>query len=138
MNGASDRLIPTILAAYPETQAVYLFGSYDTTDEWPISDVDIAVLLPHALAKQARSMAMSELRVALESVLKKEVDLINLRQASTVFQKEVIMADRRIFCADLYAADEFEMLVLSFYQELNEQRREILGAFYKTRRAYSV
>ncbi len=66
------------------------------------------------------------------------MDLINLRQVSTVLQKEIIMADRRIFCADPYAAAEFEMLTLSYYQKLNKERAGILaeglrsGSFYNT------
>ncbi len=76
--------------------------------------------------------------MALAAVLGKNVDVINLRQASTVFQKEIIMAERRIFCANPYAADEFEMLTLSYYQKLNEERREILVEFARTGRAYPV
>ena len=48
------------------------------------------------------------------------------------------MADRRIFCADAYAADEFEMMTLSFYAKLGDERREILEQFRETGRAYSV
>ncbi|MEA3396520.1 MAG: nucleotidyltransferase domain-containing protein, partial [Chloroflexota bacterium] len=59
-------------------------------------------------------------------LLKKKVDLINLRRVPTVLQKEVIAADRRIYHADEYAADEFEMLTLSYYQKLNEERAEII------------
>jgi uncharacterized protein len=54
------------------------------------------------------------------------VDLINLRQVSTVLQKEVIAADRRIYLADEYAAAEFEMLTLSYYQKLNKERATII------------
>lgn len=131
-----EGIISTLLAAYPATQAIYLFGSYGTENEWPDSDVDIALLLPPDEAKKAGALVMSEWHFALESLLKKDVDLVNLRQVSTVFQKEIIMAERRIFCADDYAADEFEMLVLSLYQKLNEERAELLaeglrsGSFY--------
>ena len=121
-----DELVDAVLAVYPDTQAIYLFGSYGTDDEWPASDVDIALLLPPAQAKQAGSLMMSQLSVELESLLKRDVDLINLRRVSTVFQKEIIFAERRIFCADEYAADEFEMLTLSYYQRLNEERAEII------------
>ncbi|TXI22959.1 MAG: nucleotidyltransferase domain-containing protein [Nitrosomonas sp.] len=44
-------LTKIILEAYPNTQAIYLFGSWGTEDEWSSSDVDIAVLLP---PKEAR------------------------------------------------------------------------------------
>jgi hypothetical protein len=100
--------------------------------------VDIAVLLPPGEAKQARHMAVSNARAAIERLLGKDVDLINLRQVSTVFQKEIIMAERRIFYADAYAADEFEMLALSRYQKLNEERAEVLAEGLRSGRFYNV
>ena len=81
--------------------------------------MDIALLLPPEKVREAGPLALGPLWFELERRLGKTVDLINLRQVSTVFQKEIIMADRRIYCGDEYAADEFEMLTLSFYQKLN-------------------
>jgi predicted nucleotidyltransferase len=135
---ALDDIVHTVLAAYPNTQALYLFGSYGTENEWPASDVDIALLLPPEEAKLAGSLAMSDLRFALESLLRKDVDLINLRQVSTVLQKEIVFADRRIFCANRYAADEFAMLTLSLYQKLNQERAELLAEGLRSGRFYHV
>lgn len=56
----------------------------------------------------------------------------------TVFQKEIVTTGRRIACADNYAAEEFEMLTLSLYQKLNEERKEILEQFFETGKAYDV
>ena len=131
-------LIDTVLKHYPEAQAIYLFGSYGTENEWPDSDMDIAVLLPPVKAKAIRSLALSPLWLELEQALGKSVDLINARQVSTVFQKEIIMADRRIYCGNRYAADEFEMLVLSFYQKLNEERAEVLAEGLRSGRFHKV
>ncbi len=131
-------IIHTVLAHYPTAQAIYLFGTYGTPDEWPNSDVDIALLLPPEEAKRAGHMALGNAHVALERLLGKDVDLINLRQVSTVFQKEIIMAERRIYCADAYAADEFEMLVLSYYQKLNEERADVLAEGLRSGRFYNV
>lgn len=131
-------IIQTVLTHYPAAQAIYLFGTYGTPDEWPNSDVDIALLLPPEEAKRAGHMALSNAHVALERLLGKDVDLINLRQVSTVFQKEIIMAERRICCADAYAADEFEMLVLSYYQKLNEERADVLAEGLRSGRFYNV
>jgi hypothetical protein len=64
--------------------------------------------------------------------------LINLRQVPTVFQKEVILTVRRIYCADLYATEEFEMLVLSYYLKLNEERAEVLSEGLRSGRFYDV
>ncbi len=63
---------------------------------------------------------------------------MNARLVSTVFQKEIIGSGRLIYAADPYAVDEFEMLVMSYYQKLNEERKDILESFYRTGRAYAV
>jgi predicted nucleotidyltransferase len=124
----------TILEHYPDTQAIYVYGTYGTADEWPDSDIDIAVLLPPKQAKEAQYLAVGDLRFELEATLDKKVDLVNLRQVPTVLQKEVIAADRRIYCSDGYAADEFEMLTLSYYQKLNQERAEIIADALRTGR----
>jgi len=121
----NDDIIRVILC-YPDVQAIYLFGTHDTVDERPDSDVDIAVLLAPQQARATGLLALSDLRFELEDLMKRKVDLINLRRVPTVLQKEVIAADRRIHHADEYAADEFEMLTLSYYQELNEERADII------------
>jgi predicted nucleotidyltransferase len=126
-----------VLEYYPHTQAIYLFGTYGTEYERPESDVDIALLLPPLGSEKTGSLVMGDLHTALETLLNKEVDLINLRRASTVLRKEVIAADRRIYTGDEYAAEEFEMLTLSLYQKLNEERTGIVedalagGRFYR-------
>ena len=134
----NEQIVQTILTYTPQVQAVYLFGPYGTEDERPSSDVDIALLLPPEQAKAVGSLLLGELHLVLAELLGKEVDLVNLRQVSTVFQKEIVMTGRQIFCADAYATAEFEMLTLSYYQKLNEERREILAAFKESRRAYNV
>ena len=130
----NDEIIRIILEHHPKTQAGYIFGSHGTPYEREDSDVDIAILLPHQEAKEIDSLALSDLRFDLEDLFQKEVDLINLRQVSTVFQKEIIMSERRIYCANQYAADEFEMLTISFYQKLNEERAGIIEDILKTGR----
>jgi uncharacterized protein len=131
MNAALD----VILEHYPFAQAVYLFGSHLTPNQTPNSDVDIAVLLDHT---ETSSLALSDCKFALEKLLKKNVDLVNLRKASTVFKNEVIHNGRLIFVSSQSVVDEFEMLTMSFYQKLNEERSEILAEFEKTGRAYNV
>ena len=45
-------IIKTVLSYYPAVQGIYLFGSFGTEDEWPDSDIDIALLMPPEQAKQ--------------------------------------------------------------------------------------
>jgi len=137
MKATDDLIIEIVLRHYPAAQAIYLFGSYGTPDEWPDSDLDIAVLLPPEAARRAGDLMLSPCRFELEEALGREVDLLNARRVSTVMQKEIISRSPR-YVADRPAMDEWEMLTLSYYQRLNEERREILEAFQATGRAYDV
>ena len=139
MQMTSETMMTRIIQThYPAIQGIYLFGSHGTENQWPDSDVDIALLLPHDQAKREKHLFLSSCRTDLETALKKEVDLVNLRQVTTVFQKEIIENGRLICRTDAYAVDEFEMLVISYYQKLNEERRGILEEFFRTGRAYAV
>ncbi|MGQ0595163.1 MAG: nucleotidyltransferase domain-containing protein [Gammaproteobacteria bacterium] len=73
---APGDIVRTVLSHYPDTQAIYLVGG--TENEWPDSDVDIALLLPPDEAKASRMLAMSPLCSELGSLFEKPVDLINL------------------------------------------------------------
>ncbi|MDP1559095.1 MAG: nucleotidyltransferase domain-containing protein [Nitrosomonas sp.] len=133
-----SQLIQLILNTWPDTQAIYLFGSWGTEYERPQSDVDIAVLLPAPQARKARSLVLTDLHYALQSLVNREVDLVNLRQAPTVLQKEVAMAGRRIFCVTGTVVDEFGLLVLSLYQKLNEERAGVLAEGLGSGRFYNI
>jgi predicted nucleotidyltransferase len=116
------RIIDEILTCLPTTQAVYLFGSAVTGDLHEESDVDLAVLLPHDEAKRRGALNLSDLRYQLEDVIGRRVDLINLRRASTVLQHQVLVNGRVLFVADSRAHAEFEMISMSLYQKLNQER----------------
>lgn len=128
----------TVLFYYPTIQGIYLFGSYLSEDEWPDSDIDLALLLPRGLAKQEGNLAVSACRHVLENRLGKPVDLLNARLVSTVMQMQIVTGGRLIYTGDTYAVQEFEMLTFSYYQKLNDERREILEAFEESRKAFNV
>lgn len=128
-----------ILAVHPNTQAIYLYGSWGTEYQRADSDIDIAVLLPHANARGIDLWEWGVLSVKVGRAAQVEyVDLINLRRASTLLCKEIVFSNRRIYCNDENAADEFEMLTLSFYQKLNDERREIVASGLRDGRFYNV
>ncbi len=131
-------IVHIVLEYYPDAQAIYLFGTYGTADEWPDSDVDIAVLLPPEQARRQPQLILTPCHDALENALGKPVDLLNARKVSTVFQKEIVESGRRLYAAEGDAAAEFEMLTLSYYQKLNEERAAILESFHETGKAYSI
>ncbi|MFZ2420215.1 MAG: nucleotidyltransferase domain-containing protein, partial [Anaerolineae bacterium] len=54
-----DSIVRIVRQHYPTVQAIYLFGSFGTADEWPTSDVDIALLLPPAEARQRSQLMLT-------------------------------------------------------------------------------
>lgn len=123
---------------YPQVEAISLFGSYAQGTPWPQSDVDLAVLLPAALARKEPPMALSPCVSELSMKLLHDIDLVNLRQVSTVFQNEIIHTGRWIDIKDEEAVLAFEMQVLSAHQKLNEERADIIESFLATKRAYKL
>ncbi len=136
---STQDIIDIIRVAYPATEAIYLYGTWGTGHQRPDSDLDIAVLLPVKQARDVDHSAWDDLSGEISRAARVErTDLINLRTAPVILCKEVVIADRRIYCADENAADEFEMLTLSFYQKLNEERREIVESGLSAGRFYDV
>ncbi len=129
----NDKIIRTIQSFYPDIQAIYLFGSYGSEYERPDSDIDIAILLPPVTAKRVGNISYGKCWVALVELCKRSVDLVNLRFANTVFQHEIIQTGKIILNIDQIAVAEFEMLCLSFYQKLNEERRDIIADIIRTK-----
>jgi len=133
--------VRVLRAAFPETEGIYIFGSaasgeLDATGGH--SDIDIAMLLPHEQAKAAGSLALSEVRFQLEEALGRTIDLVNVRTVSIVLQKEIIGNGTCVFAKDPVRIQLYEMLVLSLYGKLNEERRGILEEFYASGKAYPV
>jgi uncharacterized protein len=122
----------------PRLQGIYLFGSRAAGGHKDDSDIDIAMLLHPAAAKKMNGLQMFTLQCDMTFELNIPVDLINLRQVNTVMQMEIIHTGERIFCADAYACEEFEMLTLSFYQKLNEERGDIMARIMRSNRILQV
>jgi uncharacterized protein len=135
---AADAIVGIILEYYGTAQAVYLFGTYGNADQWPGSDVDIAVLLPPEEARARPTLVLTPCHFALEEALGRSLHLLHARMVSTVFQKQIIGTGRQLHVSDEMATAEFEMLTLSYYQKPNEERAAIPAASEETGRAYDV
>lgn len=104
--------------------AVYLHGSYATPYQRDESDIDLAVLPDRALSLDE----CIQFSVALQTELDgRDVDLADLRTANTVFAAQVVTGGQRIMTTNRDVADRFEMLTLSKYASLNEERAGILA-----------
>jgi predicted nucleotidyltransferase len=127
-----QQITETLDHLFPDIQAIYLFGSMVEGIKHPGSDVDVAVLARGLITPEI----CWELAQKLALVLKSDVDLIDLRQATTVMQKEVVTKGKRILCRDLIAVELFEAFVFSSYARLNEERGEILASVLENGSVY--
>jgi predicted nucleotidyltransferase len=112
--------------------AVYLFGSRAAGTGHETSDIDIAVLARDRIPAASRWNIHNDLAEALRT----DVDLIDLRSASTVMRVQVVATGALLFDGDSTARAEFEMTALSMYARLNQERQEILDQVGREGRIY--
>ncbi|HPJ12089.1 MAG TPA: nucleotidyltransferase domain-containing protein [Caldisericia bacterium] len=127
-------IVEICLASYPNLHAIYLFGSFGTPYEREDSDIDIAILFHHSFKTDTSRFV--NLISDLSHTLHKTVDLVSLRDAGTILQKEIVYKGKRIYCDNGFKVDEYEVFIMRRYQLFLEERKEIVqdglekGRFY--------
>ena len=108
-----------------DKEMVYLFGSAYRGELRADSDIDIAF---YTNEKQD-IFSNFENANKLADLLGRNVDLIDLKQASTVFAFQVLTTSKCLFVKEKNLKEEFEYLTYSSYARLNEERAEILKSY---------
>jgi uncharacterized protein len=101
---------------------IIVFGSTAKGTDRVDSDLDIAYLSDQQIEKYDRFMLGQE----LAALINKDVDLVDLNQASTVFAAQIVQSGKTIFCRDDKRRMEFEMKTLKMYAKLNEEREIVM------------
>lgn len=115
-------VVAAIRAAMPDLQAIYRFGSTAAGTDGPGSDLDLAVLGPRPLPPMMRF----DLQEQLAAVVRRAVDLVDLRAASPVMAMQVLAAGELLDDSAPEARGLFEDRAYGTYARLNEERRGIL------------
>lgn len=101
---------------------IVVFGSTAKGTDRVDSDLDIAYLSDQTIEKYDRFMLSQE----LAALINKDVDLVDLNQATTVFATQIIQSGKTILCKDDKRRMEFEMKTLKMYAKLNEEREIVI------------
>lgn len=125
-------LAEMVREAVPDVIVVYLFGSAARGDESTWSDLDLALLGRRPLDPVFRWELQQRLAVAAG----RDVDLVDMRAASTVFRVQVLRDAQILLDRDPNARAFFEATALSMYAHLNEERRGILEDILRSGRVY--
>lgn len=112
--------------------AIYLFGSSAKGIFREDSDIDIAFLSNKNISDYELFMLAQE----LAGIVKRDVDLINLENASTVFKVQIIYNGEKIYCVEDTKVAYFEMYAFKDYAILNEEREIILKSIKKRGSVY--
>ncbi len=115
-------------AALPDVWAIYVFGSFASGEEWPGSDLDLAVLLP----PMRRIENLLEVVGAVSAKVHRDVDLIDLRRAGDVLRCEVLGAGRTLYVSAPEQVLTWEATAMSRYARHREEIRDILADFRRT------
>lgn len=115
-------LMTRLRQAVPDLIAAYAFGSRTTGQANSHSDLDLAVLAEGCIEPVSLWGIANELAMTCGH----EVDLVDLRRASTVLQNQVLRANCRLWARDI-KADLFECYVLSAKTALDEARAPLLA-----------
>ena len=105
----------------PSLAGIYLFGSQATGTAGPKSDVDIAFFAGRALPQ----LELLRLREKVSAAMRREVDLVDLADASTILQMQVLRDGRLEATIDANAIGLFELRVLRDYRDLKMRRAGI-------------
>lgn len=116
-------ILAAVREALPGVRRVYLFGSRAIGEEWPDSDLDLAVVLDGPADPVILWMAGEDIASRLDV----DVDLIDLLAADTVLKHQIVTKGRRLFAADPMAAERYEIFILNDMMNLNEIRAPLIA-----------
>lgn len=115
-------------AALPDAWAIYVFGSFARGEEWPSSDLDLAVLLPPQHGIENLLDVISN--VSMQT--RRDVDVVDLRNAGDVLCREVLLEGRALYVCDPDTVLAWEAAAMSRYARHREEIRDILEDFHNT------
>jgi len=107
-----------------EIIALYIFGSYGTSEQTPLSDIDFAVL--YGFIPKIEEEIDFEVKIS-EIFKRDDIDVIVLNRASVDFQIEVLSEGEIIYCRDEILLAEFKEKVFNRYADYEP----VLRGFYE-------
>ena len=113
----------------PLINCVYIFGSFGTRQQTPLSDLDIAVLFSDdvPLMEELKHTAEVSSLLGLE-----DIDLINLNKAPVHLQHEILLKGTKIFDRTPKFTQDFIEKVLEIYHDYQGIIRKYREDFHES------
>lgn len=102
--------------------AIILFGSYARKTENINSDIDIAIKLNKPVSKKE----LFQLKLNLEDLVNKDVDLLNLDEIADGIRYEILINGETLYARNEFYFELYKLQMYREYLELNESRMQII------------
>jgi predicted nucleotidyltransferase len=116
-----DSIIDRLYKYFCENQQIlfaYLFGSYADDTANDLSDIDVAVYYDKSKYRMLESEQYLSMKMELEGLLKKDVDIIVLNEAKPFLKSRIINKHIKIFSRDTLAESRFISQSLGEYFDI--------------------
>lgn len=116
----------------PGLAGTYLFGSQAGENARADSDIDLAVFAGRPLPRAQ----VVELSYELAALLRRDVDLVDMADASTIMQFQIVAEGRLVDVPQPDLVGLFEVRIMRDYQDLKARRAEIEADIVARGRVY--
>lgn len=127
-----EQVIKKQILKLNSVKMIYLYGSVLSEAFNEESDIDCAIYCNESDFKTA----LFDIKPEIEIILKRDLDLVNIKTANPDFATEIIANGKLIYTQDQLFKDQYEMRILSEYLTLEEDRAIVLENIYKTGRVF--
>lgn len=135
MDKKMNDVITTHLMKELNPAFIIVFGSFAKGTQRNDSDLDLA-FYPEDRTNPPTSYQLFMIAQELAEKIKREVDLVNLQTASTVFGAQIFHTGEVLYMNDQMVFEQQRMTTLSMYIKLNEERKEVLDRIYESGSIY--
>lgn len=111
---------------------IYLFGSFAKGEGREDSDIDLAIYTD----KKINAYDLFTISNKLSFEIKRDVQIIDLKDADTVFASQIVGNREELYCEDEILKANYNIRTFKDYAKLNEERKVILDAIERDGRIY--
>lgn len=111
---------------------IYLFGSFAKGEGRNDSDIDLAIYTNEIIDSYSLFIAAGNLSFEV----KRDVQIVHLKDISTVFAAQIVGTKDVLYCEDEYLMANYNIRAFKEYAKLNEERKIILDAIERDGRIY--
>lgn len=115
-----------------ELSLIYLFGSFAKGEGREDSDVDLAIYPEEDISPYDLFIISNKLSFKI----KKDVQIVNLKEIDTVFATQIVGNREELYCGDKALMENYNVRVFKDYAKLNEERQVVLDAIERDGKIY--